>query len=330
MTAATEEPTGVVAHRFGPGLGFALLSALSFGASGTVASGLLRADWTPALAVTLRITIGALALLPFTLRALHRRWHLLRENAWVIGLYGAFAVGLAQTCYFFAIERIPVGPALLIEYIAPIAVLLWQWAVHHQRPTRLIVLGTIVAFAGLLLVLGLTTDTPLDPIGVLWASFGMLGAAGFFILSARPDTGLPPMALAGGGLAVGSVVQMCIRDSLRTRQLEGSHARQVGAGAQQLNDATDGVRLGDGRTLGLDAVGERPGDDAVSYTHLDVYKRQVHDRGRREGPPAHEGDRVRPDRRPRRRPHRALRPRRTHPVSYTHLDVYKRQGSASW
>lgn len=206
MTAATEEPTGVAAHRFGPGLGFALLSALSFGASGTLASGLLRADWTPALAVTLRITIGALALLPFTLRALHRRWHLLRENAWVIGLYGAFAVGLAQTCYFFAIERIPVGPALLIEYIAPIAVLLWQWAVHHQRPTRLIVLGTIVAFAGLLLVLGLTTDTPLDPIGVLWASFGMLGAAGFFILSARPDTGLPPMALAGGGLAVGSVV----------------------------------------------------------------------------------------------------------------------------
>ena len=205
MTAATEEPTGVAAHRFGPGLGFALLSALSFGASGTLASGLLRADWSPALAVTLRITIGALALLPFTLRAAPAVAPAAGER---LGDRPVRSIrrGLAQTCYFFAIERIPVGPALLIEYIAPIAVLLWQWAVHHQRPTRLIVLGTIVAFAGLLLVLGLTTDTPLDPIGVLWASIGMLGAAGFFILSARPDTGLPPMALAGGGLAVGSVV----------------------------------------------------------------------------------------------------------------------------
>ena len=202
-----EEPRlGAPAGGFGAGLGFAVLSAASFGTSGTLASGLLQAHWTPALAVTLRITIGAVALLPAMLRALHRRWHLLRDNAVIIALYGALAVALPQTCYFFAVERLPVGPALLIEYIAPIAVLGWQWARHGQRPTVLTVAGTAVAMVGLLFVIGLTTDTPLDPIGVLWASGGLFGAAAFFVLSARTDTGLPPMALAGGGLTVGGAL----------------------------------------------------------------------------------------------------------------------------
>lgn len=203
----SDEPPGLRRHDgFGAGLGFAVLSAASFSTSGTLASGLLQAHWTPTLAVTLRVTIGAAALLPVMLLTLHRRWHLLRDNAVIVALYGTLAVALPQTCFFFAVQRLPVGPALLIEYIAPIVVLAWQWARHGQRPTALTVAGTAVAMVGLLFVLGLTTATPLDPIGVAWASGGLVGAAAFFVLSARADTGLPPMVFAGGGLTVGAVL----------------------------------------------------------------------------------------------------------------------------
>lgn len=202
-----EEPRSVAPpDTFGPGLGFALVSAASFGLSGTLASGLLQADWTPALAATWRISIGALVLLPWTLRALHGRWHLLTANARLIALYGFLAVALPQTCYFFAVQRLPVGPALLIEYVAPVIVVLWQWARHGHAPTRLTVVGALVAMGGLLLVLGLTTATPLDPVGVLWATLGLVGAVGYWLLSASPDTGLPPLAMAGGGLATGGVL----------------------------------------------------------------------------------------------------------------------------
>ena len=41
--------------RVGTGLGFAVLSAMTFGMSGTMAKGLLVSGWTPAAAVTARI-----------------------------------------------------------------------------------------------------------------------------------------------------------------------------------------------------------------------------------------------------------------------------------
>lgn len=188
----------------GPGLALALLSAASFATSGVLASGLLDAGWSPALAVTLRIALGALVLLPPALRALHGRWHLLAANARLVVLYGLLAVAVPQTCFFFAVDRLPVGPALLIEYTSPVAVLVWLWLAHGRRPSRLTVLGGLVAMGGLPLVLGLSTDAALDPVGVLWAVGAMVGAAGFFLLSGRADTGLPPLVLADGGLVVGA------------------------------------------------------------------------------------------------------------------------------
>lgn len=191
---------------FGPGLVLGLVSGASFGLSGPLAGGLLDAGWTPTLAVTLRVTIGAVALTIPMLRALRGRYRLLREHARTIVVYGFLAVALPQACYFFAVQRLPVGPALLIEYVAPIVVLFWLWIAGGQRPTRGTIGGAVIAMVGLLLVLGLTTGRPLDPIGVLWASGSLVGAVGYWLISARPDIEVPPIALAGGGLWAGAAI----------------------------------------------------------------------------------------------------------------------------
>jgi drug/metabolite transporter (DMT)-like permease len=99
-----------------------------------------------------------------------------------------------------------VGVALLIEYTAPVAVVLWLWLRHAQRPRRLTVTGAVVSGAGMLLVLDVLTGGRLSVVGVVWALLAMLGAATYFVLSADEDNGLPPVALAGGGLVVGSLV----------------------------------------------------------------------------------------------------------------------------
>jgi len=41
--------------------------------------------------------------------------------------------------------------------------------------------------------------------GILWALGAMVGAATYFVLSAKADTGLPPIALAGSGLLLGAL-----------------------------------------------------------------------------------------------------------------------------
>ena len=65
--------------------------------------------------------------------------------------------------------------------------------------------GAGIAALGLVLVLDLLSGADLALDGVLWALAAMFGAATYFVMSADTRTGVPPLALAGGGLAVGAV-----------------------------------------------------------------------------------------------------------------------------
>ena len=191
--------------RVGAGLAIAIGAAFSFGTSGAWARGLIDAGWTPGAAVTARVWVGAVVLLVPTLLALRGRWASVRSNAGMVLAYGVLAVAATQLFYFQAVARMDVGIALLIEYTAPIAVVLWLWIRRGERPTRRSILGAGIAFVGLILMLDVITGATADVIGILWALGAMVGAASYFLLSARHDTGIPPVALAGLGLLLGAV-----------------------------------------------------------------------------------------------------------------------------
>jgi drug/metabolite transporter (DMT)-like permease len=190
----------------GPGLLFALASAASFGLSGSLAKGLIDSGWTPGAAVTVRI-LGAVAVLAIpALIALRGRWAVIRGNLGFVTAYGLAAVATAQLCFFNAVAYMPVGVALLIEYTAPVAVVAWMWFRHGHAPQLLTFAGSAVAAVGLVLLLDLGSGTTVNLPGILWSLGAMTGAAAYFILSADERDGLPPIALAAGGLLVGGVV----------------------------------------------------------------------------------------------------------------------------
>jgi drug/metabolite transporter (DMT)-like permease len=188
------------------GLGFALASALSFGLSGTLARGLLDTGWSPGAVTLIRIGLAAVLVAPFGLFALRGRWHLLRRNAGMILGYGTFAVAGAQFCYFSAVQYMQVAPALLIEYTAPAAVVVWLWLRHGQRPSPVTLLGIVLAVLGLVLVVGVVSGAEVSVAGVLWALGAMVGCSVYFLLSADNGRGLPPLTLAAGGLVVGAAL----------------------------------------------------------------------------------------------------------------------------
>jgi drug/metabolite transporter (DMT)-like permease len=194
--------------RLASGLGFALLSASSFGLSGSLARGLLDAGWSSAAAVAARILLAAAVLTPVALVQLRGRWSLLRRNLRLIGGYGLVAVAGCQLAYFNAVAHLQVGVALLIEYTAPVAVIGWLWLRHGQRPGWLTALGAVLGAAGLVLVLGLVSGVRLSTVGTGWALGAMVGAAVYFVLSAREDNGLPATVLAAGGLLLGGATLM--------------------------------------------------------------------------------------------------------------------------
>jgi drug/metabolite transporter (DMT)-like permease len=194
-----------IARGTGAGWAFALASAASFGLSGPLGRGLMDAGWSAAAAVAVRVLLGGAVLVPVAVVQLRGRWTVLRRYVPLIAVFGAVPVAGCQLAYFTAVQRIPVGVALLIEYTAPLAVVGWLWLRHHQRPTRLTAVGAAIGAVGLLLVVD-PGGGGTDLVGVLVALLAMVGAAFFFVLSSRPLDGLPGTALAAGGLLVGGLL----------------------------------------------------------------------------------------------------------------------------
>jgi len=187
------------------GLGLALVSAATFGTSGAFASSLLGAGWTAGAAVTIRVVIAALALTVPALIALRGRAGQLRRCGGTVALYGVFAVAGAQLCYFNAVQHLPVAVALLLEYGGVLLVVAWMWARHGHRPGRLTGFGGLAAVVGLALVLDLLGSRGVDPVGLLWGLGAAFGLAVYFVVSSGTDNRLPPLVVAWGGLAVGSL-----------------------------------------------------------------------------------------------------------------------------
>ncbi|MFI6261204.1 EamA family transporter [Micromonospora sp. NPDC051006] len=194
----------------GLGLGLALLSAVTFATSGTFARSLIEAGWSAPSAVIARVGIAAVVVAVPAALSLRGKWHVLRRNLSVVGVFGLLGVALAQVCFFNAVRYLPVGVALLLEYLGIILVVAWTWLVHGQRPRRLTVAGSVAALAGLVFVLDLTGAGRLDPVGVLWGLGAAVGLAGYFVLAGRVDAELPSVVLASGGMAVGAAALLAL------------------------------------------------------------------------------------------------------------------------
>ena len=203
-TMTHDAPKVAPRSRTASGMAFALVSAITFGLSGALARPLLESGWSAGAVTLVRVGGAALLVAPFALVALRGQWEALRRSAGLVVMYGVLAVAGAQFCYFSAVSHMQVGPALLIEYTAPAAVVVWLWLRQGQRPGPVTLLGAGLAALGLVLVLDLISGADLSVPGVLWALAAMVGAAAYFVISADESKGLPPLALAGGGLVVGA------------------------------------------------------------------------------------------------------------------------------
>jgi len=206
MATMTNDSARAVRHsEAASGLVFALVSAGAFGMSGALARGLLDTGWSPGAVVLARISIAAVVVSPLGVLAMRGRWHLLRAAWRMVVAYGLIAVAATQFFYFSAVSHMEVAPALLIEYTAPAAIVLWLWLRHGERPSPMTLAGAGVAALGLVLVLDLLSGASLSLPGVLWALAAMIGCACYFLMSADQRNGLPPLALAATGMTVGAV-----------------------------------------------------------------------------------------------------------------------------
>ncbi|GGJ55706.1 membrane protein [Streptomyces brasiliensis] len=190
----------------GVGLGLALASALAFGGSGVAAKPLIEAGLDPLHVVWLRVAGAAVVMLPLAVR----NRALPRQRPALLAGFGLLAVAGVQACYFAAISRIPVGVALLVEYLAPALVLGWVRFVQRRPVTRAAALGVVLAVGGLVCVVEVWSGLGFDALGLLLALCAACCQVGYFVLSDQgseagaeaPD----PLGVIAYGLIVGALV----------------------------------------------------------------------------------------------------------------------------
>jgi drug/metabolite transporter (DMT)-like permease len=126
-----------------------------------------------------RATFSFLALLPVL--GLLRGWRRLRLPAAAVRdtcLIGVLGVAASNYFYYLAIQRTNVATAIIVQYTAPIWVLLYAVARGQQRPTRQRVGAVGLAVTGIALVIGLFggRGLRLDSVGLF---AGLLAAFSF-------------------------------------------------------------------------------------------------------------------------------------------------------
>ena len=190
----------------GVGLGLAVGSAIAFGGSGVAAKPLIEAGLDPLHVVWLRVAGAALVMLPVAVR--HRG--LVRRRPALLAGFGLLAVAGVQACYFAAISRIPVGVALLVEYLAPALVLGWVRFVQRRPVTRAAALGVVLAVGGLACVVEVWSGLSFDAVGLLLALAAACCQVGYFVLSDQgSDAGEDapdPLGVIAFGLLIGALV----------------------------------------------------------------------------------------------------------------------------
>lgn len=188
------------------GLVVAVMSAVSAGTAGPFVKPLLEAGWSPAAAVTARVLTAGVVLLPLVLVSLRGRWAALWHARWRVLGMGVIAMAFTQFAYFAAIQRIPVSTALLVEYLAPLILVAFTWATTRRMPRPAVLIGSVLAVGGLILVIGPGALQAVDPVGLAIAFGASIGCAVYFVIAARPGNGLAPVALAGAGLVLAGLV----------------------------------------------------------------------------------------------------------------------------
>jgi len=152
-------------------------------------------DLSPATIAWIRVLSAGLILCLLSLRHRHARWTP-RELAWASAV--GVATALMNMFFYLALDYLPLGKGVTIEFIGPIAVAALM--TRSVRNTYALILATI----GVLVLGGVELGN--EPLGLLFILLASAMWAGYIVIGSRValnDRGVAGLAI---GLVVGGIV----------------------------------------------------------------------------------------------------------------------------
>lgn len=155
----------------------------------------LFTEASPATVAWIRVLSAGIILMAFTMRQRHRKWTL-HDLAWA-GAFGT-ATALMNLFFYLAIERLPLGKGVTIEFIGPIAVAALRTRTSRNTAALLLASLGVVVLGGV--------EIANEPLGLLFIIAASVMWAGYIVMGSRVAQGDRGVAGLGVGLLIGGVL----------------------------------------------------------------------------------------------------------------------------
>lgn len=170
-----------------PARGYLLVAAgaAMFALGGNLARYLLD-DGVSAMRLSQLRSAGSLVLLAVALAVTRPRlMRVRRADAPQLAFLGICGLALVHASYYAAIARLQIGVALVIQYMAPLLLLLWLRVRYGRRLAPSLWGAVALSIAGCLLVVRAYSPGSLDGAGVLYAAGAAVTFAIYMVASER-------------------------------------------------------------------------------------------------------------------------------------------------
>ncbi len=184
-----------------PAVGYVMViaAALLFALNGTVSKVVLQSGISSLELTQVRATGAFLGFALVLVVSRRESLRLTRRELPYLIAFGIAGVALVQWLYFVSIGRLPIGIALLIEYLAPILIAIWAWSVYKEPIRRRIWAALVLALVGLSLVVEVWGGLALDGLGVAAALAAAVAYTIYVLMAERAVKWRDPASLTAYG-----------------------------------------------------------------------------------------------------------------------------------
>jgi len=174
---------------FQSGYFFAIAAAALWGTAGPVAKLLFNLGVSALVLTQIRQTLSFFLLMAFFLVWRKDFLYIRMKDLLFFAILGIAGLAMVQISYYFAISKIQVAPAILLEYMAPVFILLYSATFTGEKITPAKVASLVLAIGGCALVAGIyKMDVfKLNLAGVAW---GLMSAIFFSFYTLYGQAGL--------------------------------------------------------------------------------------------------------------------------------------------
>jgi drug/metabolite transporter (DMT)-like permease len=181
------------------------IAATLFAVNGTVSKVILGSGITAEQLTEVRCAgaLVGLVVLAAATRPASLRAHL-KDLPLLVAL-GVVGLALVQWSYFFAIHRLEIGIALLIQFVGPILVALWARFVYGESVRQRIWVALALALGGLTLIVEVWHYGRLNRAGVIAAVVAAFTYAAYVLMAERGVRRRDPISLSAWGFLFATI-----------------------------------------------------------------------------------------------------------------------------